>query len=161
MDDPKSNNINSTERFNNNNINNINNISPAQPVPITQGNNIYPQQYIQPYPQPYPQPIVQPIIQPVGGYVQPTPIIVNQAVPTAIDATRTSRSCNTFCPYCQRTVMSISIQTFNCTTCLCFVLGCICFFLCVQAMYGKDYGCYDAIHKCPLCGQTIATYKSC
>ena len=119
MDDPKSNNINSTERFNNNNINNINNISPAQPVPITQGNNIYPQQYIQPYPQPYPQPIVQPIIQPVGGYVQPTPIIVNQAVPTAIDATRTSRSCNTFCPYCKRTekkkqLLPVRFRSFFC-----------------------------------------------
>ena len=57
---PKNNNMYSTERFNNNN-----NIVPAQPVPIIQGNNVYPKSY--------PQPIVQPGVQPIS-------IIVNQDV---------------------------------------------------------------------------------
>ncbi len=90
-------------------------------------------------------------------------IIVNQltpAVTVAIPATRATPYL-TVCPYCRNQVMTSSIQTFNCCTCLlCWCTGLICFCI-IQSIRGKDLGCYDAVHKCPNCGQTIGVYESC
>ncbi len=90
-------------------------------------------------------------------------IIVNQVTPAvtvAIPATRATPYL-TVCPYCRNQVMTSSIQTFNCCTCLlCWCTGLICFCI-IQSIRGKDLGCYDAVHKCPNCGQTIGVYESC
>ena len=96
------------------------------------------------------------------GQAQPQ-IIVNQVSPVVavgIPATRASPYI-TVCPYCRNQVMTSSIQTFNCCTCLlCWCTGLI-WFCIIQSIRGKDIGCYDAIHKCPNCGQTIGVYESC
>ena len=90
-------------------------------------------------------------------------IIVNQVTPAvtvAIPATRATPYL-TVCPYCRLQVMTSSIQTFNCCTCLlCWCTGLI-WFCIIQSIRGKDIGCYDAVHKCPNCGQTIGVYESC
>ena len=90
-------------------------------------------------------------------------IIVNQVTPAvtvAIPATRATPYL-TVCPYCRNQVMTSSIQTFNCCTCLlCWCTGLI-WFCIIQSIRGKDIGCYDAVHKCPNCGQTIGIYESC
>ena len=138
--------------------------SSAQPqgVPIQQNQNIpnayTPNAYVQYNPAPVPQPVVV-------GYDQPiysAQIVVNQRVPVCVNVTaNTSSSFATVCPYCHNQIMTSPLQTFNCCTCLmCFCTGLI-LFLCIQAIRGKDFCCYDAIHMCPRCGKTVANYNSC
>ena len=95
---------------------------------------------------------------------QPQPqIIVNQVTPVVAVSAPAPRSTPylTVCPYCRNQVMTSSIQTFNCCTCLlCYCTGII-WFCIIQAIRDKDIGCYDAVHKCPNCGQTISVYESC
>ena len=104
--------------------------------------------------------------QPVPvAYMQPQvqPIVVNQVTPAIAVSVPPQRSTPylTVCPFCRMQVMTSSIQTFNCCTCLlCWCTG-IVWFCIIQALRGKDVGCYDAIHKCPNCGQTIGIYESC
>ena len=90
-------------------------------------------------------------------------IIVNQVTPAVTVAIPAMQATPylTVCPYCRLQVMTSSIQTFNCCTCLlCWCTGLI-WFCIIQSIRGKDIGCYDAIHKCPNCGQTIGVYESC
>ena len=90
-------------------------------------------------------------------------IIVNQVTPAVTVAIPAMQATPylTVCPYCRNQVMTSSIQTFNCCTCLlCWCTGLI-WFCIIQAIRGKDIGCYDAVHKCPNCGQTIGIYESC
>ena len=128
--------------------------SSAQPVPIVQGG--------QPYPpvaqggQPYPPPAVQPIPNQVGAA-----IIVNQGGGGVAQTANTSKPFAATCPGCGKGIMTNSVRTCNCCTCLlCYCTGII-FFLCIQACRGKDFCCYDAVHSCPECGRTIASYNSC
>ena len=90
-------------------------------------------------------------------------IIVNQVTPAVTVAIPAMQATPylTVCPYCRLQVMTSSIQTFNCCTCLlCWCTGLLCFCI-IQSIRGKDIGCYDAVHKCPNCGQTIGMYESC
>ena len=90
-------------------------------------------------------------------------IIVNQVTPAVTVAIPAMQATPylTVCPYCRLQVMTSSIQTFNCCTCLlCWCTGLI-WFCIIQSIRGKDIGCYDAVHKCPNCGQTIGIYESC
>ena len=90
-------------------------------------------------------------------------IIVNQVTPAVTVAIPAMQATPylTVCPYCRNQVMTSSIQTFNCCTCLlCWCTGLI-WFCIIQSIRGKDIGCYDAVHKCPNCGQTIGIYESC
>ena len=128
-------------------LNNINNYGPpysgGAPVPV--------------YPQQTPTPSMI-YTRPVGATV-----VVNQAIPAAplmIDC-NTSSSFSTVCPFCRREIMTNSIQTFNCASCLlCYMSG---FFLycCFQLCRGKEILCCDAEHRCPNCGGTVARYYSC
>ena len=120
--------------------------SSAQPVPVVQGG------------QPYPPPAVQPVVgQP--GYT--AAIVVNQGGAGLALPANTSKSYATTCPGCGQSIMTNSIRTFNCCTCLlCYCTGILCF-LCIQACRGKDFCCYDAVHSCPNCGRTLASYNSC
>ena len=96
------------------------------------------------------------------GTAQPQ-IIVNQVTPAVTVAIPAMKATPylTVCPYCRNQVMTSSIQTFNCCTCLlCWCTGLI-WFCIIQSIRGKDIGCYDAVHKCPNCGQTIGIYESC
>ena len=138
--------------------------SKPQNVPIQQYQNT-PQQYQNTpnaYGQSYPAPVVA---QPVVGYARPSysaAIIVNQVAPVgAMVVANTSSPFACVCPYCRSQIMTNSLQTFNCCTCLmCYCTGLL-LFLCIQAVRGKDFCCYDAIHSCPRCGKTIASYNSC
>ena len=120
--------------------------SSAQPVPVVQGG------------QPYPPPAVQPVVgQP--GYT--AAIVVNQGGAGLALPANTSKSYATTCPGCGQSIMTNAIRTFNCCTCLlCYCTGILCF-LCIQACRGKDFCCYDAVHSCPNCGRTLASYNSC
>ena len=120
--------------------------SSAQPVPVVQGG------------QPYPPPAVQPAVgQP--GYT--AAIVVNQGGAGLALPANTSKSYATTCPGCGQSIMTNAIRTFNCCTCLlCYCTGIFCF-LCIQACRGKDFCCYDAVHSCPNCGRTLASYNSC
>ena len=138
--------------------------SSAQPqgVPIQKNQNIpnayIPNDYGQYNPAPAPQPVVV-------GYDQPVysaQIVVNQRVPVGIAVVaNTSSPFATVCPFCHNNIMTNSLQTFNCCTCLLCCCTSLIIFLCIQAIRGKDFCCYDAIHSCPRCGKTIATYQSC
>ena len=92
-----------------------------------------------------------------------TVIVVNQNAPyvrTNFEVNRSSAFYTT-CQFCQQKVLTKSIQTFNCCTCLfCCCTGCL-FYSIIQIIRGKDICCYDAIHRCPNCGQTICEYNSC
>ena len=120
--------------------------SSAQPVPVVQGG------------QPYPPPAVQPGVgQP--GYT--AAIVVNQGGAGLALPANTSKSYATTCPGCGQSIMTNAIRTFNCCTCLlCYCTGILCF-ICIQACRGKDFCCYDAVHSCPNCGRTLASYQSC
>ena len=87
-------------------------------------------------------------------------IIVNQVEPYTKNVIRSS-SFSTTCQHCQQKVMTKSVQTFNCGTCLfCCCTGMIIYCV-IQLIRGKDICCYDAVHKCPNCKQIIAEYESC
>ena len=104
-----------------------------------------------------PQPV--PVVQ---GNPQPQ-IVVNQVAPTVAVVTPIVKSTPylTVCPFCNNQVMTTSIKTFNCCTCLlCWCTGLVCFCI-IQACRGKDITCYDAEHKCPNCGRTLGMYNSC
>ena len=94
--------------------------------------------------------------------VQPQ-IVVNQVTPAVAVITPAVKSTPylTVCPFCKNQVMTSTIRTFNCCTCLlCYCTGLICFLI-IQSCRGKDLSCYDADHRCPNCGQTLGRYESC
>ena len=96
-------------------------------------------------------------VPPQGG---PT-IVVNQVGPAISIQANTSSPFQTTCPYCQSAILTTSVKTFNCATCLlCYCTG-ICLFCCIQCCRGKDFCCYDAVHSCPNCGKVLAQYVSC
>ena len=90
-------------------------------------------------------------------------IVQNQEVPyvrTNFEVNRSS-SFYTTCQYCQKKIMTKSIQTFNCCTCIfCCCTGCLIYSV-IQIIRGKDICCYDAEHRCPECKQVICEYHSC
>ena len=117
-----------------------------QPVPIFQGYNVNNQPYS------------HPVIKATQGNAQP--VVVNQVV-SVNSQESTSSPYATVCPYCQKNITTNAIRTFNCCTCLlCYCTGLL-FYICFQLIRKKDICCYDAIHNCPSCGQTIAAYQSC
>ena len=90
-------------------------------------------------------------------------IVKNQEVPyvkTNFEANRSSAFYTT-CQYCQKKVLTKSIQTFNFCTCVfCFCAGFLIYSI-IQMIRGKDICCYDAEHRCPECQQVICEYHSC
>ena len=88
-------------------------------------------------------------------------VVVNQVVPVATVISHTSSPFATTCQYCKNQITTTAIQTFNCSACLlCCWTGWI-FFCCFQLIREKDICCYDAVHKCPICGNTISIYSAC
>ena len=128
-----------------------------QPVPIMNSANNFNSGR-----QPYPPPPMVPV-NPPATYGQPVvtaAIVVNQ-VPAMTVMANTSSSFATTCPFCKAGITTTSIQTCNCMACiLCYFTGCI-FYFCFQLCRGKDFCCYDAVHTCPQCGNTIAQYTAC
>ncbi len=132
--------------------------SVGAPVPI----GASPPPYGAPYP-PQPQPMVvnAGITAGVTVPAMGSAIVVNQVAPAMSVVAHTSSPFATVCPFCKSQITTTAIQTFNCGTCLlCYCTG-LCLFCCIQLCRGKDICCYDAIHKCPACGQTVAVYNSC
>ena len=139
--------------------------SDSKPVPITSSPAAYGAQY-PPQPQqmmanPVMAPGVAPGMAPGVAMVQPTAIIVNQVSPSYGVIAHTSSPFSTVCPSCKNQITTTAVQTFNCGTCLlCCWTGYV-LFICLQLCRGKDICCYDAVHRCPVCGQTVAIYNSC
>ena len=140
--DPKNSNSNSKDK-----------IMGQAPMPVFQGLNAYGK----PVPQPAVNPFEQPVVQP--GIAQPI-IVVNQVVTVNTEA-RTYTPYATVCPYCKKKVTTVPVKHFNCGTCLlCYFTGLL-FYICFQLIRQKELCCFDALHKCPNCRQTISTYQSC
>jgi len=65
-----------------------------------------------------------------------------------------------FCPFCQKPITTVTKSSFNFVACCCFLFFGLLFFIC-QAILRKNICCCDIIHKCPRCGKTLGSYKSC
>ena len=64
------------------------------------------------------------------------------------------------CPFCQVRISTKTESSFNFLACVsCYFFGL--FFLIFQAATGKNVCCFDIDHKCPECGKTLGSYKSC
>ena len=110
------------------------------------------------------QPYPPPPMGPMAPMAQPVPVtagvVVNQVPMTTITA-NTSSPFATTCPYCKKGITTVPTKTCNCMACIfCYFTACLLYF-CIQCCRGKDCCCYDAIHKCPSCGSTIAQYNAC
>ena len=111
-------------------------------------------------PQPQPnQPTAQPIFQaPVMNQQQP--IIVNQYNPVQPLDLKTSPT-TVVCPFCKQTVTTIvETECSGASVCCCICTSLVCWVI-FQICRNKDLNCNDATHKCPSCGNTIATYTAC
>jgi len=64
------------------------------------------------------------------------------------------------CPYCLVPITTKTKSSFNFVACCCFLFFGFLFFIC-QAILRKNICCCDIIHKCPRCGRTLGSYKSC
>ena len=64
------------------------------------------------------------------------------------------------CPYCLVPITTKTKSSFNFVACCCFLFFGFLFFIC-QAILRKNICCCDIIHKCPRCGNTLGSYKSC
>ena len=129
----------------------------AGPVPVVNGTNNYGGAYPQQMQSPYPQPNV------AVAYSQPVQaaIVVNQVAPVVTVSTNTTSPFRTVCPYCKNSVTTNPILTFNCNACLLCCWTGLLFFVCFQLCRGKEVGCNDANHNCPICGNTISHYTAC
>ena len=136
----------------------VKNTNNAQPVPIIYSNDISISNR-----QLNPRPHIGPLIQSVPNGKTPvsSAIVVNQVVPTMTVMANTSYPFATTCPFCKKGITTTSVQTCSCKACLlCYFTGCL-FYVCIQCCRGKDFCCYDAVHSCPECGNTIAQYIAC
>ena len=103
--------------------------------------------------------------------VRATPIVTNQtvvpnqiiyhhiAVAPSIMSVKTYMPFNMTCPYCAVEVTTVPETDFNCGICCLLTFFSICFtplVLCIHCCVDGDFCCYDAMHKCPLCGRCIA-----
>ena len=137
--------------------------APVTNTPVTYNNqNPYGTNY-PPQLQPQPQPIVvNPTYTPAMVVAQPVPIVVNQVIPPPISVVaHTANSFPTVCPHCRSQINTNPIQSFNCSAFYCCCMTCYIFFWCYQNHQNKDPWFYDAIHKCPACGQTVTVYNAC
>ena len=166
------------------------NYSPEKPVPITSSTHLqsnfntpmppppgmppgmppapgmHPPPGMPPPPGMHPPPPGMPPMPSIAVYPQPGgpvgAIVVNQIVPitTSPKIIHTSFPFPTICQYCGAHVTTIAEQTCNCgACCLCCITGWL-LFMCIQSCHGKDFCCYDAIHKCPSCGMVIGGYSA-
>ena len=90
-------------------------------------------------------------------------IVVNQAIPSVVIASSPvfgTAPVSIICPFCRQPITTIVERSFNCATCLlCWCTGLL-FFICIQMCSQKEIGCFDAVHKCPSCGNIIGQYSS-
>ena len=115
-----------------------------------------------PYP-PQPQPVNVNSSDSTGvtGPRRGASIVVNQMSPGISMIAYTYMPYETECPFCKKEITTNAIQTFNCGTCCLFYCTGLFLYCCIQICRGKDICCYDAVHKCPNCGKTVAVYESC
>ncbi len=65
------------------------------------------------------------------------------------------------CMFCKRPMTTVVNTTCNCCACvLCYFTGLL-IYVCVQCCRDKDICCYDAVHRCPHCGNIVGTYTAC
>ena len=64
------------------------------------------------------------------------------------------------CPHCKVRITTETKSSFNFLACCSFFFCGLLFFI-FQAIEGKNICCCDIIHKCPRCGKTLGSYKSC
>ena len=64
------------------------------------------------------------------------------------------------CANCQAPITTKTESKFNFLSCVfCYFFGF--FYFIFQAIRKRNILCFDVIHKCPRCGETIGVYKSC
>ena len=142
-----------------------------KPVPVANSNNQMLAPPVQMQPQPIPNVISNNSQNINQMQVQATPIVTNQtvvpnqiiyhhiAVAPSIISVKTYMPFNMTCPYCAVEVTTVPETDFNCGFCCLITFFSICFTpltLCIHCCVNGDFCCYDAMHKCPLCGRCIA-----
>ena len=113
---------------------------------------------------PIPNQYGQPATVPPGGVTMPSNIVVNQQNagqvlynPDMFKLTPVS----IICPSCKKPIITNVETSFSCLACLFCCCTYLLFYICIQAIRGKDICCQDADHKCPFCGRLIASYRAC
>ena len=111
------------------------------------------------------QPLIPPNQSPQPGYVIPQqPVVTNQVQPQVVNVINYNFGTTPImmnCQFCKSPINTTVEKQWNCCTCcLCWMTGLV-FFICVQSCRGKELCCYDAVHKCPNCGQILGYYNSC
>lgn len=72
-----------------------------------------------------------------------------------------SRNTQLVCPYCKSTITTTIKKTCSCPSVCCSIwLTPISWFV-FQMIRQKDYNCFDAVHTCPNCKQTLGKYDAC
>ena len=142
-----------------------------KPVPVANSNNQMLAPPVQMQPQPIPNAISNNSQNINQMQVRATPIVTNQtvvpnqiiyhhiAVAPSIMSVKTYMPFNMTCPYCAVEVTTVPETDFNCGICCLLTFFSICFtplVLCIHCCVDGDFCCYDAMHKCPLCGRCIA-----
>ena len=142
-----------------------------KPVPVANSNNQMIAPPVQMQPQPIPNVIGNNSQNINQMQVQTTPIVTNQTVvpnqiiyhhiavaPSIMDV-KTYKPFNMTCPYCAVEVTTVPETDFNCGFCCLITFFSICFtplVLCIHCCINGDFCCFDAMHKCPICGRCIA-----
>ena len=142
-----------------------------KPVPVANSNNQMLAPPVQMQPQPIPNVISNNSQNINQMQVQTTPIVTNQtvvpnqiiyhhiAVAPSIMSVKTYMPFNMTCPYCAVEVTTVPETDFNCGFCCLITFFSIWFTpltLCIHCCVNGDFCCYDAMHKCPICGRCIA-----
>ena len=142
-----------------------------KPVPVANSNNQMLAAPVQMQLQPIPNVISNNSQNINQMQVRATPIVTNQtvvpnqiiyhhiAVAPSIMSVKTYMPFNMTCPYCAVEVTTVPETDFNCGICCLLTFFSICFtplVLCIHCCVDGDFCCYDAMHKCPLCGRCIA-----
>ena len=105
---------------------------------------------------PYGQPVLVP-----QQYPPPQPVIINQPVAVVDPRMFKTTPVALTCMFCNTPITTVVRTTCNCCACvLCWFTGLL-FYVCVQCCRDKDICCYDAVHKCPHCGNIVGTYTAC
>ena len=88
------------------------------------------------------------------------PLQVQQILVTAANINWGTSPASTICQFCRNPITTNVEKIFNCGACfLCWFTGFV-YFVCIQACLGKEIGCMDAVHRCPLCGNMVGVYHA-
>ena len=108
---------------------------------------------------------------PINPYAQSVLATQTEGVPTAVVANQPflimdpkifkTTPVSLTCLFCNKPMTTKVNTTWNNSTCLFCCYLCPCCYCCIQSYRGKDFCCFDAIHRCPHCKNVVGTYTSC